>query len=103
MMAWDVRDVMFWANEARRRAWTRRVLAYNSALLPHQKREVVKDTLGELEREGLEIEFGHKAEATDLENRRLIEEARERRKTMGKAKRRPKTARKRSSKIRRLK
>lgn len=59
--------------------------------------------LDTLEREGLEIEFGHQAEETDLENKRRIEEASERRKAMGKGKRRPKTKRKRSSKIRRLK
>lgn len=98
----DVRDLMFWANEARRRAWTRRVLAYNSALLPHQKRDVVKDALNELEREGADIEHGQRAEAVDDENRQRIDDARERRKTMGKKNARPRL-KKRSSRIRRLK
>ena len=100
-MAMDVRDVMFWASEAKRKGLVRRVEAANAALLPHQETETIRremETLrAQLEMVGREDEIA----AEERDNERRILDAAERRKTMKPSgKRRSKRKGPKSSKIR---
>ena len=103
-MRLDIRDVWFWAKEAERRAWSRKVGAYNAALLPWQKADVVKQTMDSLTARGLEFAYGERVEDTEKENAERMAQAMERKKAARKSGRKaPRKMKKRSSKIRRLK
>ena len=97
----DVRDIFWWAKQAKRRAWERRVEAFNVALLPYQKRDAIEAAQRSLRAEGLEFAYGEKAADVEKENARLMAETEERRHAADRPRRKAKT-RKRHSKIRRL-
>lgn len=64
----DVRDVFFFAAEARRRTLVRRFDAYNSALFPHQDVKVQEREMTRLQTQIREIDSADEIEAMESEN-----------------------------------
>lgn len=77
--------------------------AYNAALLPYQKADVVEQTMESLKVRGLEFAYGQRVEDTERENANRMAAAEERRKTARKSKAKPMKKPNKSKKIRRLK
>jgi hypothetical protein len=75
-MAMDVRDVFFWAREAKRRCLIRRMEAYTAGLLPHQETSNISSVMSGLMEDIEAIDQDEDAiEKADKENARLIAEA----------------------------
>lgn len=70
----SVKDLMLWAEEARRKMLARKAQAFDAALLPHQKPEVIRETVDQLATQLTEIEHGLPMEDIEAENERLIAE-----------------------------
>jgi hypothetical protein len=72
----DVRDVFYWASEARRRRLARRLEAYTAGLLPYQETSTVRSIMDGL-RADLEAidQDPDEVKRADGENARLIAEA----------------------------
>lgn len=94
----DVRDVTFWATEARRRAWARQVVVYNAALLPWQDKDSISKTMRGLEAQGVELEMGDRLD--ELEKMSVDYAAQSRR--LAKQRGKPKHKRRRPGKAARV-
>lgn len=73
-MAMDVRDVSFWAAEARRRVLMRRYEAYNSALFPRQEPRAIELEMTRLQTQLREIDEADEITETEQENARRMAE-----------------------------
>lgn len=96
----DVRDVFFWAAEAKRKGLVRQLAAYNAALLPHQEQKDLNREMTRLQTQLREIDAADEIAETERDNERLmaeknakLRERQRRKRAMGaaaKPKRRPK-------------
>lgn len=71
----DVRDLDFWADEAKAKGLVRRVEAANAALLPWQEPKKINSLMDSLRAEMRELEHAGEADKLDRENERRIAEA----------------------------
>jgi hypothetical protein len=74
----DVRDMIFWTSEARRKSLARTMEAYNAALLPYQDGMTIRAAMEELSITAMEAITGESAALADIENADLIARAKER-------------------------
>lgn len=95
----DIRDVYYWANEAKRKALMRRAEAYNAALLPYQEKDAVKREMESIANEMREYGIGDEIADAESENAKLIAESKARKAAMGPIKKRRRKPSK-SSKVR---
>ena len=95
----DVRDAMFWADEAKRKRLFRRGEAYNSAFFPHLEPDVRRREIESLELAMNEIDMADEIADVERDNAERIAAANERKKTMKRTRPRRKRPPK-SSKIR---
>jgi hypothetical protein len=73
----DVRDLYFWAAEAKVKGLVRRMDAAIAALLPWQKPTKINSYMDSLRVEMMELEHEGEAERVDRENEKRIAKARE--------------------------